>query len=238
MAKRRVEAVIFDMDGLMIDSEPLWHVAEQKAFAAAGVTLSEEDCLETTGLRIEEVVAHHACNHPWGDDPPQSELVEQIVSTMIGLVKSQPKPMKGLEAALQFVESLQLSVPLAVASSSHMALIEASLEGLGVRDRFAHLFSAENEAYGKPHPGVYISAATALGVDPTRCLAFEDSLNGVLAAKAARMTCIAVPEVHNQVDPRFAIADRKLSSLEELTPELWWGLVEPPPSAADTTSAL
>ena len=230
MAKRRVEAVIFDMDGLMIDSEPLWHLAEQKAFAAAGITLSEEDCLETTGLRIEEVVAHHARNRPWGDTPPQAEVVTQIVSTMIELVKSQPKPMKGLEAALQFVESLQLGVPLAVASSSHMALIEASLEGLGVRDRFAHLFSAENEEYGKPHPGVYISAAKALGVDPTRCLALEDSLNGVLAAKAARMACIAVPEAHNQADPRFAVADRQLASLEELNAELWGELVEAPQS--------
>ena len=78
MAGRPVEAVIFDMDGLMIDSEPLWHVAEQQTFAAAGITLSEDDCNDTTGLRIDEVVAYHAERKPWGDTPTRAEVAQQV----------------------------------------------------------------------------------------------------------------------------------------------------------------
>jgi sugar-phosphatase len=74
-----VEAVIFDMDGLMIDSEPLWHIAEQQTFAAmAGITLSESDCNDTTGLRIDEVVAFHAERQPWGDTPTRKQVAEQV----------------------------------------------------------------------------------------------------------------------------------------------------------------
>jgi beta-phosphoglucomutase-like phosphatase (HAD superfamily) len=300
MAGRGVMGVIFDMDGLMIDSEPLWHIAEQQTFARAGITLSEDDCNDTTGLRIDEVVAFHAERKPWGDTPTRKEVAEQvrassevphcaalrlgvpddepflptrcscccccctsvqIVATMVELVKTQGKPMAGLEEALAFFEvsrapgcavvSLSLAsltqeaakksrpeggwpcvharaqshkLPLAVASSSHMVLLNAALEGLGLVGRFSHVVSAEFEPYGKPHPGVYISAAAKLGVPPDRCLALEDSVNGTLAAKAAKMVCISVPEAHNLADPRFAIADVKLTSLAEVPAamtELW-----------------
>ena len=214
MAKRVCRAVIFDMDGLMIDSEPLWHVAEQAVFGAAGVELSTEDCNDTTGLRIDEVVAFHAARKPWGDTPTQAEVARGIVDKMVELVKTEGKPMAGLEDALSFFEGKGL--PLAVASSSHMVLLEAALEGLGLVGRFKHVISAEHEPYGKPHPGVYITAAKALGVPPENCLALEDSLNGTLAAKAAKMVCISVPEAHNLEDARFAIADIKLCCLDQV----------------------
>ena len=106
-----------------------------------------------------------------------------------------------------------------------MVLLNAALEGLGLVGRFSHVISAEFEPYGKPHPGVYISAAKALGIAPDRCLALEDSVNGALAAKAAKMFCIAVPEPHNLADPRYAIADVKLTSLAEVPATLTdlWG---------------
>eukprot|EP01046_Picozoa_sp_COSAG06_P050286 COSAG06_NODE_7931_length_2330_cov_2.569251_2_plen_216_part_00 len=137
--------------------------------------------------------------------PFQSESHLQLHSTEIACCLL-PLQSKGL--------------PLAVASSSHMVLLNAALEGLGLVGRFSHVISAEFEPYGKPHPGVYISAATALGVAPDRCLALEDSVNGTLAAKAAKMICIAVPEPHNFPDPRYAIADLKLASLAEVPAEM------------------
>ena len=194
------QAVVFDMDGLMIDSEPLWHVAEQECFAAVGVELSHADMLETTGLRIDEVVEHNFSKYPWdetnaegqdGGDRSRAGVTQAIVDRMCVLLEERGATIKkpGLDAAIVFFQSKQ--VPLAVASSSPMVLIRAGLRGLGLLDNgtFKVIVSAEVEKYGKPNPGVYLSAASALGVDPKRCLALEDSLNGTLAARSASMKC-------------------------------------------------
>ncbi|MBA3450322.1 MAG: HAD-IA family hydrolase, partial [Chloroflexia bacterium] len=105
--------------------------------------------------------------------------------------------------------------PLAIASSSSSEIIAAVLETLGLAHYFRVAQSAEHEPFGKPHPGVYIEAARALGIEPWRCLAFEDSPNGVIAAKAARMTCIAVPDPALANDRRFGAADLILPSLSD-----------------------
>jgi sugar-phosphatase len=105
--------------------------------------------------------------------------------------------------------------PLAIASSSTSEIIAAVLETLGIGGYFRVAQSAEHEPFGKPHPGVYIEAARALGVEPRHCLAFEDSPNGVIAAKAARMTCITVPDPALAGDRRFGAADLVLGSLAD-----------------------
>jgi sugar-phosphatase len=89
------------------------------------------------------------------------------------------------------------------------------VDKLNIRDYFDLLYSAEFEPYGKPHPGIFITAAKKLGSDPKHCLVIEDSVNGVIAAKAARMLCVAVPEAEKQNDPKFSIADYQLKTLEE-----------------------
>jgi sugar-phosphatase len=115
-------------------------------------------------------------------------------------------------------------VRVALASSSAYRLIRAVTERLGLADSFDCVYSAEEEEYGKPHPGVYLTAARRLGVAPTQCLAVEDSFNGVLAAKAARMKCVAVPEPAQRRDPRFCIADVVLDSLAGVGVEVWRAL--------------
>jgi sugar-phosphatase len=110
--------------------------------------------------------------------------------------------------------------PIALASSTPLALIEKVLEHFGLRDHFVSLHSAQFEPFGKPHPGVFLSAAASLGVAPDRCLVFEDSAAGVIAAKAARMTVLAVPTATDRVLPAFALADEVLASLEDLE-EKW-----------------
>jgi sugar-phosphatase len=106
---------------------------------------------------------------------------------------------------------------MAIASSSAMRLIEAVVNKLNIRNYFNVTWSAEYEPYGKPHPGIFLSTAKLLGVMPEQCVVLEDAINGVLAAKAAKMPCIAVPEEATYDDPRFAIADKKIKSLIQLT---------------------
>ena len=209
-----IRAVLFDLDGLMVDSEPLWRKVEIEIFATVGVHLTDEDCIETTGLRIDEVALHWSKERPW-QGPTPHELAERIVDAMVARAPHEAEPKPGVRRAIALSEEAGLR--LAVASSSPERLIRATLDGLGVTSRFAAIVSAEREAYGKPHPAVFLRAAAALDVAPTECLVLEDSVNGMVAAKAARMKCIVVPE---RPDPRFALADATLPSLEALTPAL------------------
>lgn len=204
----RMRAAIFDMDGLLIDSEPLWRKAEVEVFATVGLHLTEAECEETTGLRIDEVVGYRHGQKPW-EDPPQRVIVERIVDRLIELVRERGEPLPGVDHAITRCRADGLR--LALASSSPRRIIDATLARLGLADTFEVVASAEDDRYGKPHPAVFLRCAELLGVPPTECLVLEDSLNGVIAAKAARMTCVAVPE---KPDARFAIADRVLGSLQ------------------------
>ena len=203
-------AIIFDMDGLLIDSEPLWQQAEIEIFQTVDLTLTRERCQRTTGLRIDQVVEYWYQRQPWSKISPH-QVAERIVERVIELILDQGQPMAGVEQVLS--QAQDLGVPIALASSSAYSIIEAVLQTLGITTVFQQIYSATEERYGKPHPGVFLTTADQLGVDPVQCLVLEDSLNGVLAAKAARMTCIAVPENYPQQDPRFVIADQMVGSL-------------------------
>jgi sugar-phosphatase len=213
-----IQAVIFDMDGLLIDSEPLWEATEIEVFSAVGLALTGERCKETTGLRTDEVVAHWLRLYPWSAPAPE-EVERRLISGVIARIGREGAPKPGMARAIALARAR--SEKVALASSSSYAVISAAVARLGIGTALDLIYSAEEEEYGKPHPGVYLTAAKRLGVPPSRCLALEDSLNGVLAAKAARMRCIAVPEGEARRDPRFAIADARLDSLEELSADLW-----------------
>jgi HAD superfamily hydrolase (TIGR01509 family) len=212
MTATRIDAIIFDMDGLLVDSEPLWRIAEVEMLSAVGVPITEEDAVQTTGLRTDEVVELWYARYPWSD-PPQKEIEARIITRLIALIRERGELMPGVIETLQAVSSA--GYPLAIASSSTSEIIAAVLDTLGIASYFQVAQSAEHEPYGKPHPGVYIEAARRLDVDPWRCLAFEDSPNGVIAAKAARMRCIAVPDPALADDHRLQAADLILPSLAE-----------------------
>jgi len=209
-------AFIFDMDGLLLDSEPLWRRAQIEAFGAAGIALDDEACASTTGLRIDEVVAYWLAHPERSNDKARevnaSTLRQGIVDRVIELVRSEGQLLPGARPALE--DAARTGLPLALASSSDVRLIEATLAHFELRDLFARVVSAEHDAFGKPHPEVYLRTAGELGVVPAACVAIEDSLHGVIAAKAARMTCVAVPAADDRADGRFAIADVLLASLE------------------------
>lgn len=213
-----LRALIFDMDGVLIDSEPFWHEAEMAGFALAGRRLTREDCLKTTGLRVDAVVDYWYSRSPW-ESPSPGAVESAIVERVIALVLERGALKPGVGRALDFARSAGLRI--ALASSSPSAIIDAVLGRFGLRPRFEVIHSAEGEPYGKPHPGVYIRTAERLGLRPGECAAVEDSPNGVLAAKAAGMRCIAVPEPALRGHPWLAIADAVVDSLDDIDEALW-----------------
>ena len=194
-----IKAVIFDLDGLLIDSEPLWQEAEILIFQQVNIVLNNRLCLQTKGLRIDEVVEYWYQKYPWTNMSKQ-EIETAIVDKVIELISLKGKPLPGVDTAISFVQ--QKVGKMGLASSSSMKIIQAALKKLNLTDIFAEVYSAESEKLGKPYPGVYLTTAEKLGVVPQTCLAIEDSLNGVLAAKAAQMKCIAIPEAPQCDNPK------------------------------------
>jgi sugar-phosphatase len=212
-----INAVIFDMDGLLIDSEPFWRRAQAIAFETVGVALTEDDMKQTMGRRIDEVVAHWYHERPWSG-ASQQDIEALIVDKVIELVMAEGEPRPGVHEILALFE--KRSLPMAIASSSSTEIINAVVDAFGIRNYFKHIYSAEHETHGKPHPGVYITTASLLGVPPHRCLALEDSPSGVLAAKAAKMKCVAVPEPENRNHSYIQIADAVIDSLNNFDEKL------------------
>lgn len=208
------ELVIYDMDGLLIDSEPFWRKAEIKVFSSVGIKLTEDDCKKTTGFRFDEVVEYWYRRQPW-QNKTKTQIHDEVLDEMEYAISHHALAMPGVHASLSFFKDR--GKRMALTSSSAMRLIKATVKKLDIEDYFELLVSAEHETYGKPHPGVFIRTAETLHAHTDQCLVLEDSLNGVLAAKSARMKCIAVPDKDHFQDPRFSIADLKISSLEEIS---------------------
>jgi mannitol-1-/sugar-/sorbitol-6-/2-deoxyglucose-6-phosphatase len=205
-------ATIFDMDGLLIDSEVLWHKAEVEILGGLGVPLDADATRTTKGMFVSDVVAHWYSLASW-TGPSVSDVAEQILERVGELVESEGRLLPGAPRALDLTAARG---PLALASSTPRALIERCLAHFGLRERFEVITSAADVGFGKPHPAVFLAAAAGLRVAPTSCLAFEDAPAGVLSAKSARMTCVAVPDVAERFAPEMAIADLVLDTLADL----------------------
>ncbi len=212
-----MRAAIFDMDGLLIDSEPLWREAEVDVFGAVGVPLTEDMCRQTTGLRHDAVVRYWHARYPW-DEPGLDELTETLLDAAQALIMERGELMPGAQRAIQDLH--QRGLQLAIASSSPRSLIEAVVQKFDLGGFFSVLHSAEHEEAGKPDPAVYLSTMSLLGVAPQECVALEDSVSGMRAANAAGAMVVVVPDPETADKPEFAEADVVLSSLEEFSTEL------------------
>ncbi|ELY4670079.1 hexitol phosphatase HxpB [Cronobacter muytjensii] len=213
---RQILAAIFDMDGLLIDSEPLWDQAELEVMATLGVDISRRHELpDTLGLRIDLVVELWFAQQPW-NGPSVAEVTQRIITRAITLVEEKRPLLPGVADAIALCKAQGLKVGLASASPLHM--LERVLTLFDLREQFDVLASAEHLPYSKPHPQVYLDAAAKLGVDPLCCVTLEDSVNGMIATKAARMRSIVVPAEENRADARWALANVRLNSLTELEP--------------------
>ena len=208
------KGAIFDLDGLMIDSEPLWREVLSAVFTARGVPVSVADCAQTMGLRVDEVIRY------WDVRYPQARLdlaatEEEIVEGVLRLIGARGEPLPGVLEAIGLMRSL--GCRLAVASSSSMRIITAALGRFGLLDAFDAVCSAEVELRGKPAPDVYLTALSKLGIQGSEGIAFEDSRNGVASAIAAGLVCVCIPD--RLADREGLNATRVLNSLTELTAE-------------------
>ena len=207
-----VRATVFDMDGLLIDSEVLWHRAEVEIFGELGVPITLEQDRSTKGMYVDEVVAFWYARYPWKG--PNREAVSDALLARVGeLIEGEGRLLPGATRAIDLARERG---PVALASSTPRPLIERSLRHFGLLDLFASVHSADVEPFGKPHPGVFLTAAAALGLAGPACLVFEDSAAGVLAAKAGRMNVVAVPVAEDRLEAAFSLADLVLDSLEDL----------------------
>jgi sugar-phosphatase len=206
------EAVIFDMDGVIIDSEPLWKIAMEEVFSGLGSRLKKEDFQKTVGLRIDEVIHYWNIKEQWGIRD-ESEVEEAIIIKMERLIAAKPAALEGVIDTLNYLKLWNIPVGLATSSSSR--LIKVVLDKLAIKHLFNFVHSAEMEQYGKPHPAVYLTVAKKLAVLPEKCLVIEDSLNGIISAKAAKMTAVCIPEKTHHIEPKLILADYQFESMTD-----------------------
>lgn len=207
------KAVIFDMDGVIIDSEPLWRKAEIEAFAKFDCLLTEEMCRSTAGLRLSQVIDHWQREFEYSNEVAHT-LFSEVHQGVISLIKSKGEAFEGLYELLDYLEKAQLKIGLA--SGSSYEIIYAVLDKLKIRKYFEIIRSGEDEEYSKPHPQIFIQTAKQLKVAEVDCLVIEDSRNGVIAAKAARMKVVAMPEPVMKDDVIFKIADATVERLLDI----------------------
>lgn len=205
-----IKAVVFDMDGLLIDSEPFWREAEKKALEKIGIPVKKEITSETMGVRIDALVEYWFKRYPW-EGPSKKDVEIDIIRRVISMIRKEGELMPGAREVLEKFKNMNL--PMAIASSSPMEIISSVLERTLISQYISVVHSAEDELFGKPHPAVYIGASKKLGVEASRCVAFEDSPNGVISAKSAGMKCIAVPSLGVERDKAMGKADLVINSL-------------------------
>lgn len=209
-----MDTAIFDMDGLLIDSEPLWHEAAVEAMQVLGVSIDAEEYAGTVGLRTKEFLQHWFRVHDI-DLSHIHDMETEITRLVIEKVKTRGVLMPGAEQAVRMLHREGFRIGLA--TSSPLSLVEAFFEKSGMQPLFHAVASAEHLEYGKPHPQVYLDCIRSLGSLPADCVCLEDSFNGMLAAKSARSRCIVVPAKDVWAKGCWEAADLKLATLEALT---------------------
>ena len=201
---KQFEAVIFDMDGVLIDSEPSWKIAMEKVFSDLGCNLSKNDFQKTVGLRIDEVIHYWNNNQNLGISD-EKKVEDDIINRMVELVSENPIPLTGVIETLEYLTKNKLKIGLATSSPNN--LLQAVLDGLKIDHFFDVAHSAEFEEFGKPHPAVYLETAKKLNVDSNKCLVIEDSLNGIISGMSAKMKVVCIPEKTHLKEPRLRVAD-------------------------------
>ena len=200
------------MDGLLIDSEPYWQEAGIETLQHFNVSLTLEQYHATTGLRTREWIQYWF-NFFEIDYRYAKDAEVKIVDAAIEKIRAHAQPMPGIDYIFPFFKENHFTIGLA--TSSPVELIDVVVDKLGIRGYFKGFSSAENLPHSKPHPAVFLNCAEILEKDPVNCICFEDSFNGMIAAKAARMKCIVIPASDVYAQPKWEAADLKLRSLLE-----------------------
>ena len=209
-----IQAIVFDLDGVLLDSEHVWDEARQQLAEERGGRWHDQASREMMGMSSHEWsrYMHEVIGLP---EPPE-EISAEVVGRLDAIYREKVPLFDG---AVEAVKGLAARWPLGLASSSNRELIDLVLELSGLAPCFQVTVSSEEVARGKPAPDVYLDAAHRLGVRPGRCAAVEDSENGIRSAKAAGMRVLAIPNpLYPPAEDALALADDVLDSLEELTP--------------------
>lgn len=211
----QTQAVIFDMDGTLIDTEHVWDEVRRQLAADAGLSWPEGSTQAMMGMSTPEWARHlvEVVGLPMTPD-------EAAHATIEAMAQRHAEDLPVLPGALEAVRRMAEHYPLAIASSSPRRLIDVVIEALGIGDVIKVSVSTEEVERGKPAPDGFLKAAELLGVDPAACLAVEDSTNGVLSALAAGMKVVAIPPHFHPPTPEVLARTHELSSLEGLTHEL------------------
>ncbi len=210
------EAVVFDLDGVLIQSEEVWHAVREEYVRERGGRYDAEVQRALMGMSSTEwsQYLHESAGVP--DEP--AAINDEVVRRMLDAYRAHLPLIRG---AADAVRRLARRFPLGLASSSNRPVIDTVLDAAGLAECFAATVSSEEVRRGKPAPDVYLEAARRLGVDATRCAAIEDSHSGIRAAKAAGMWVVAIPNPsYPPDDDSLAHADVTIRSLDELTPQL------------------
>jgi sugar-phosphatase len=210
--KKNIKAIIFDMDGVIIDSEPFWETAEERVFSSVGVTITPELSKITQALTTSDVTQFWYDRQPW-QSKTKKEVENEVIGMVESLIQSEGRAIAGVQELLPLLKRHGYRIGLA--TNSPQRLIHAVLSKLDLSDYFDVVSSGDDEHEGKPHPAIYFTVAKKLGVDPESCLVFEDSHSGLTAAKRAGMRAIAVTGQDNINDPKFDLADGRIRNFSE-----------------------
>lgn len=204
-------AVVYDMDGLLVNTESLWQISMKKEFHTVGITLDESQCRLTAGMKMKDVVSLWYSKKPWSTRSTE-DLTESIINGTIDLIKQKVKLKTGVLNSLQYLKANNIKIGLA--SGSDHKVISTVLSTTLTREYFDVICSSEDEINGKPHPDVYIRALDRLNADPSLSFAIEDSFNGLRAAKSANMNTVYVPDSISETKS-LEIADIYIETLDE-----------------------
>jgi HAD superfamily hydrolase (TIGR01509 family) len=211
-----VQAVVFDLDGVLVDSEQAWDAARRALVAAAGGSWREGATRDMLGMSSGEWSAY--VRDRLGVDLEPGEINREVVRRLLATYRERLPLLPGAREA---VARLAAAWPLGLASSSNREVIDVVLDAMGVAERFAATVSSEEVDRGKPAPDVYLEAARRLGADPAACVAIEDSENGIRAAHAAGLRVLALPNPHfPPAEDALALAAAVVDDLDALTPAL------------------
>ena len=208
----RIAGVIFDVDGLMADSEPLHRAAWRELGRRNGFPIYPKDDMESLGMRVIDNLRRRHAQGRFTQEPLL--MLERYHEILIRLIRERLVAKRGLKEALDFVRGQGWRC--GTASSGDRVYIDVVLDVLGLRSSFQAVATGDEVAEGKPHPALYLLAAARLGVPPEDCVALEDSPRGVASAKAAEMRCIAVPEGTGVIPEADAVCESLLAARDVL----------------------
>ncbi|WP_319379795.1 hexitol phosphatase HxpB [Thiomicrorhabdus sp.] len=212
-----IQAVVFDMDGLIVDSEPYWKQAEKRVFSSLGCNVTMEDQLQTANLTTEAVTDYWYRKSPWrqmSKHQAEAAVIEEVDALLSAQCVSKPGFFEAMAVCRE------AGIKIGLASNAPLCLCRTVIRALNCQDAFDCVLSSQMVAAGKPRPDIYLHALASLKVDAVRALALEDSPTGARAAKSAGMKVVGVPSEAHYFEPMLALADVVLESLAEFDARL------------------